>query len=103
MTYDDVIILINAPDLQEPSPDGSCRKAEPVEREVFCRVASIGAKEFYEAQALGLQPEIKFVLADDDDYDNEQSLIYDGCRYRVLRTYRSGRELELTCYKELNP
>lgn len=72
-------------------------------RDVFCRLASIGQKEFYQAQAVGLQPEIKFVLADYLDYQNEQLVEHNGQKYRVLRTYRAGQELELTCYREVNP
>ena len=72
-------------------------------RQVFCRVASVGAKEFYQAAAIGLQPEIKFVLADYLDYEGEKLVEYNGCTYHVLRTYRDGRELELTCYSEVNP
>jgi SPP1 family predicted phage head-tail adaptor len=71
-------------------------------REVFCGVASIGQKEFYQAQAVGLQPEIKFILADHEDYNGEQLVEYDGQRLRVLRTYRAGRQLELVCYREVN-
>ena len=72
-------------------------------REVFCRLASIGQKEFYQAQAVGLQPELKFVLADYLDYSGETLVEYDGQRYRVLRTYRDGLELELVVYREVNP
>lgn len=72
-------------------------------REVFCRVASIGQKEFYQAHAVGLQPEIKFVLADYFDYSDEALVEHEGQRYRVLRAYRAGQELELVCYREVNP
>lgn len=71
-------------------------------REVFCRMASIGQKEFYEAQALGFQPEIKFILADYYDYDKESLVEYEGSFYRVLRTFRNGQELEITCTREVN-
>ncbi len=77
--------------------------ATETSREIFCSVRSIGQKEFYQAQAVGLQPEIKFLLADYLDYDNEQHVEYEGQRYRVLRTYRAGQELELICYREVNP
>ena len=63
--------------------------------EVFCRMASIGQREYYEAQAVDVYPECKFILADYLDYDNERLCEYDGQRYRVLRTYRTGQELEL--------
>lgn len=64
-------------------------------RRVFCRVASIGQKEFYEASARDFYPEVKFILADYLEYNGEQLCEYDGRRYRVLRTYRAGQELEI--------
>lgn len=72
-------------------------------REVFAKLSSIGQKEFYQAHAVGLQPEMKFVLADYLDYEGEALAEYDGQRYRILRTYRNGKELELTLYREVNP
>lgn len=72
-------------------------------RDVFCRKASIGQKEFYQAHAVGLQPELKLVLADYLDYEGEQLVEYDGQTFRVLRTYRTGLELELVVYREVNP
>ena len=71
-------------------------------RQVFCKVGSIGQKEFYQAHAVGLQPEVKFILADHLDYNNESLVEHNGTRYRVLRTYRAGQELELTVYREVN-
>lgn len=72
-------------------------------RTVFCGLSSIGQKEFYQAHAVGLQPELKFILADYLDYSGETLVEYDGQRYRVLRTYRDGLELELVVYREVNP
>ena len=70
--------------------------------DVFCRLASIGQKEFYQAHAVGLQPELKFVLSDYLDYSGETLVEYDGQKYRILRTYRTGTELELVVYREVN-
>lgn len=75
----------------------------PVSREVFAECLSIGQSEFYQAAATGLRPELCFKLSDYYDYDGEQIVEHDGNRYRVLRTYRSGQELELTVYQEANP
>jgi len=72
-------------------------------RDVFCNKASIGQKEFYQAHAVGLQPELKLVIADYLDYEGETLVEYDGQIYRVLRTYRAGQELELVVYREVNP
>lgn len=74
-----------------------------VTREVFAKLGSVGQKEFYQAHAVGLQPEMKFVLADYMDYEGEALAEYDGQRYRILRTYRNGKALELTLYREVNP
>lgn len=75
-------------------------------REVLCGVHSIGMREFYQASASDFHPEAKFVLADYLDYSNEPRVKYEGDLapagvYRILRTYRTGQELELTA--ELAP
>lgn len=64
-------------------------------RAVFCRVASIGMREFYEASARDFYPELKFILPDYLEYNGEQLAEYDGQRFRVLRTFRAGQELEI--------
>lgn len=65
-------------------------------RDVFCSLRSIGQQEFYQASATTFRPEIKFVLADYLDYEDETLALYNGTLYRVLRTYRDGQTLELT-------
>ena len=65
-------------------------------REVFCGIRSIGHAEFYEAHAIDYHPELKFVLADYLDYQGETLIKYGADLYRVLRTYRTGQELEIT-------
>ena len=66
----------------------------------FAKIKSIGQSEFYQAQAQGLKPEIKFVLADYLDYDNQEEVIYNNFRYKVLRTFRTENknEIEIVCY-----
>ena len=64
-------------------------------REVFASLRSIGQAEFYQAHAIDYRPELKFVLADHLDYQGESLVEHDGTLYRVLRTYRVGRELEI--------
>lgn len=65
-------------------------------REVFCGLRSVGHTEFYEAHAIDYHPELKFVLADYLDYNGETLVKYGADLYRVLRTYRTGQELEIT-------
>jgi hypothetical protein len=69
---------------------------DDVKREVFCGFRSIGLKEFYSANSTDFHPELKLVLADYLDYNGENLADYNGQRYRILRTYRQGQELELT-------
>lgn len=64
----------------------------------LAKIKSIGQSEFYQAQAQGLKPEIKFVLPDYLDYENQEEIIYNGFRYKVLRTFRTGNEIEIVCY-----
>ena len=64
-------------------------------REVFCSLRSIGVREFYQAHAVDLHPEAVFVLVDYLDYQGETLADHEGHRYRVLRAYRKGQELEL--------
>lgn len=65
-------------------------------REVFCGFRSIGMREFYAASTTDFRPELRLILADYLDYDDETMVEYNGKLYRVLRTYRTGQELELT-------
>ena len=97
--YHEVIRLIKT--MQEPDETGELISTT-TEREVFAKIASIGQQEFYQAQASGLKPELKFEIADYLDYENEKKLIYDRIEYDVLRTFRKGRMLEITVYGGIN-
>lgn len=92
--YNDVIKLIST---TETIDDAGDIVITPSEREIFCSVKSIGQTEFYQAQALGLKPEIKFVIANAEDYEGEKTLKYNSKIYEVVRTYKKGEELEITC------
>lgn len=70
-------------------------------REVFCKVKSVGMKEKYQAQAVGLLPEVVFELPDYYEYDNERKVRYDGEGYRVIRTYKKeNNEIELVVTRD---
>ena len=70
---------------------------------MFAELRSIGQSEFYQAQATGLKPEIKFVLPDYLEYRNEKKIRFKDFNeeeeqdYTVLRTYRNNNQLELVC------
>ena len=65
-------------------------------RAVFC---GIRQQEFYQSHATDFRPEIKFVLADYLEYNGETLAEYDGQRYRIIRTYRTGQTLELVAQR----
>lgn len=85
----DILTLVHRTD------DGDGNLFNETRRDVFCRLESIGRTEFYQAQATELRPELKFVLADYLDYEDEYLCIYAGVWYRIIRTYRTGQELEI--------
>lgn len=71
------------------------------EREVFCQVRSVGMREKYQAQAIGLLPELTFVLADYYEYNEEQYVRYEDKLYRIIRTYiKDTHEIELVVTKD---
>lgn len=94
--YNDILTLVTQSTMTDAYGDQSLTETTI---DVFCDVMSIGTKEFYQAQTVGSKPELKFKIADYMDYDGQQEVIYDGYKYKVLRTYRAGgNELEITVY-----
>lgn len=75
------------------------------ERPVFADVRSITRAEFYQAEAVGMKPEVKFVLADYLDYQKEDFVKYTDVWgateiYKVLRTYKTdSNQLEIVAKK----
>lgn len=98
--YSEVIALIST------EQTGTDAAGDPLIQEtyteVFAKLKSIRQSEFYQAAAVGLKPEIMFELRDYLDYDDQQILEHEGIRYRVLRTFRAGIRLELTCTREVS-
>lgn len=98
--YDQVIKLISE---QRAVNEYGDMVVTETEREVFAELRSVGQSEFYQAQAAGLKPELKFVLADFCDYEDEKRLKYtvfgstEELEYTVVRTYRNNNQLEITC------
>ena len=93
--YNEVICLLSV----ETATNNVGDQIETEKKEMrFAKLKSIGQSEFYQAQANGLKPELKFVLADYLDYDNQEEVIHNNFRYKVLRTYRTGNEIEIVCY-----
>lgn len=68
--------------------------ATETQRQVYCEVYSISQTEFYAAANAELNPEYRFVIFF-GDYQGEDVCLYNGTRYAVYRTYRTGDRLEL--------
>ena len=64
------------------------------ERTVYCEVDSISQTEFYAAANTELNPEYRFTIFF-GDYEGESLVKFNGARYSVYRTYRTGDDLEL--------
>ena len=89
----------NVADLIAVSPEAAGVGTDPVEtkRTVYCTVKSIGMQEAYQAMGIGLNPELKIVLAHDFEYGGEPLCEIGGERYRILRTYITETDgIELT-------
>ena len=74
-------------------------------RTVLADDYSVGMTETYQAMAVGYKPEVKLVLTNWLDYCGEEYVEFvpfgrsEAVRLKILRTYRNGEALELTCYK----
>lgn len=60
--------------------------------EVYARVESVSAAEFFDAGQNGLKPEFRFLVSA-WDYNDEMELSYQGRLYSVYRTYRRNLDL----------
>lgn len=71
-------------------------------KEIFCKEKSVKASQFYQAQALGLKPEIilEIMIA---DYNKEKYVKFEDEEFKVLRTYKTSSEkIELTLVRGIN-
>lgn len=82
---------------EDPGAHGVFDSVTETARTVFAEIRSVGYSEFYAAKSAGIEPSIVFVLADYAEYDGEKIVLFDGKRYRVVRTYTNAQTIELTC------
>ena len=102
--FDEVITLIHYTETTDYYGDPF---KVTTERQLFAEVKSISQTEFYQAQGLGLKPEIKFIIADFFDYKGEMKIKYtpfggEEQIYDVLRTYRNKLNLEIVCRRGID-
>ena len=93
----DVLYLIS----QTISVDDYGNEVETeTQRQVYCEVNSITQTEFYAAANTELNPELRFDIFF-GDYHGEDVIEYQGNRYAIYRTYRTGDTLELYCERKI--
>lgn len=96
MNWIDEITLVTTKDII--NDNGFPDTVDVNEFTVFANKKSVGAKEFYMASSEGYSLELKFDIYD-KEYSNQKVAIYNGVRYRILRTYVNPKNpdiLELT-------
>ena len=74
-------------------------KSTTTSRKVYCQVDSISQSEWFEGGRAGLNPALRFRLFR-YDYNNEDTLTYNGTEYRVYRTYFAKNDI-IELYTEL--
>ena len=74
--------------------------ATETKKQVYCEVHSISQTEFYAASNTELNPEYRFNVFF-GDYDGEDICEYNGQRYAIYRTYRSGDIIELYAERKI--
>lgn len=78
---------------------GVSKKTEEIIKDIPCEVKSATANEWFEGGRMGLNPDYTFVI-NELDYNKETTVIYEGTRYAVYRTYKRGDDIELHVQKE---
>lgn len=68
--------------------------ATETEKTIYCEVDSVSQSEFFAAENTELNPEYRFTIFF-GDYDGQGLVKFNGARYSVYRTYRTGDDLEL--------
>lgn len=92
MMFRDVITLVS----ESPAAHGVLDDITETQTQVYCSVRSVYMNEAYQAMSNGLHPQFVFVLSDYADYNGQKIVLYNGKRYRIIRTYRQNQGIELT-------
>jgi SPP1 family predicted phage head-tail adaptor len=61
-------------------------------RQVYANKKSIKMSEFYQAQVVGMKPELVFEIWA-SEYDGEEYIEFDGVKYKIIRTYMKNVDI----------
>ena len=69
-----------------------------VGKTVYAERKSVTRAEWLAMNTAGMKADIMLIV-NADDYDNQTEALYDGTRYRIIRSYQTGARgyVELTC------
>lgn len=68
-------------------------------RQVYANKKSIKMSEFYQAQVVGMKPELIFEIWA-NEYEGDEYIEFDGTKYKIIRTYMKNVDiLELVVSK----
>lgn len=67
------------------------------QKEVFARMDRIYLNETLQAMSEGFERQLRFRISDYYDYNNEEELLYEGKKWKIVNTQRIGNEIELNC------
>ena len=85
MDRSDVVTLVSVTRSQN---DYGVWVTSETERDVFCSVDSVTRGEFFEGGRAGFKPEYRITMFY-VDYEDEDTVIYNGKAYGVYRTYKA--------------
>lgn len=81
---------------------GDAVKGEVYWSRIYAKKKSITQSEFYQAQAQGFKPELKFEI-NSFEYEENKKIRYKGRIYKILRTYEvSTEKMEIVCIGNIN-
>lgn len=97
---DEIIYLLETENTENSIGD-PIRKI--IKKERYAEKLEIGQREFYQAAATGLKPEIKFAIWK-FEYNDEIYLEYNKRNYKIIKTYerKHDEKIELTCTSTIN-
>ena len=73
---------------------------EPVKREILCSTKSVSKSEYFSAGQFGLRAE-RVIITPAINYENEETVEYEGKTYFIYRTYRVPESDDIELYLEL--
>ncbi|HEL1640799.1 phage head-tail adapter protein [Streptococcus suis] len=71
------------------------------ETEISCNKRSLTRSEYYFASQSGMRPSMVLEVHN-FEYDGQKFLLFEGCKYKVLKTFENGDNVELTCEEVAN-